>query len=102
MAGSAAPSIRSLQLVDSSTPSSGPNWLPAAIGAKVAFDVAASLKLVGGEAWDSQALCACCQTATLASVASLLPALLEAGRRQRRLLPCGWSASCQPTSEAVG
>ena len=49
MAGFAAPSMRSLHLIASSTPSSGSNWLPVAMGAKVAFDVVTSLKLAGEE-----------------------------------------------------
>ena len=51
--------------------------------------MATSLKLAGEEWRDSRALCACCQTATLVSVAPLLLALPEAGRELRRLLSCG-------------
>ena len=47
-------------------------------GAKAAFDVATSLKLADEEWRNGRALCACCQMATLASVASLLLALPEA------------------------
>ena len=60
-------------------------WLPVAMGAKAAFDVATSLKLAGEEWRDNRALCTYCQAATLVSVASLLLALPEAGRGLRRL-----------------
>lgn len=53
------------------------------MGAKAAFDVATSLKPAGEEWRDNRAPGACCQAATLASVASLLLALPEAGRGLR-------------------
>lgn len=61
-------------------------WLPVAMAAKTAYDVATNLRLAREEWKDNQALCAYCQTATLVSVASLLLALPEAGRGLRRLL----------------
>lgn len=52
------------------------------MGAKVAFGVASGLK-PAGVGRDNRAPGACCQAATLASVASLLLALPEAGRGLR-------------------
>lgn len=60
-------------------------WLPIAAATKLAYDVATTLTL-GREEWaENRALCAYCQTATLASVASLALALPEAGRAVRQL-----------------
>lgn len=59
--------------------------LPLLMTAKVATDVVTNLSLVREEWGDNKALCAWCQTATLASVASLALAVPEAGRAWRRL-----------------
>ena len=55
------------------------------MAAKVSSDVATNWKLFGEEWRTNKALCAWCLTANLASNASLLLALPEAGRALRRL-----------------
>ena len=54
--------------------------LPAALAAKTLYDSATALKLAQEEWGENQALCAYCQAATLASLASVALALPEAGR----------------------
>ena len=61
-------------------------WLPVALAAKTAYDVATNLKLAREEWQDNRALCAYCQTATLVSVASAALAMPEAARAARCLL----------------
>lgn len=61
--------------------------LPLLLGAKVASDVATNLKLASEEWSDNRALCAYCQTASVASLVSLalvLPEALRAWRSLRR------------------
>lgn len=61
-------------------------WLPLALGGKTLFDLALCLKL-GREEWrENRAFCAYCQTATLASAASVVFAAPEAMQAARRLL----------------
>ncbi len=61
-------------------------WLPLALAAKVASDVATNAKLAREE-WDENgALCAYCQAANLASLASLPLVLPEARKALRHLL----------------
>ena len=52
-------------------------WLPLAMGAKALFDVGTAVKLAQEEWQDNKALCAYCQAATVASVASVALALPE-------------------------
>ena len=60
-------------------------WLPVALAAKVLADAAFAVKL-GREEWaENEALCWYCQSATLASLASVPLALPEAARGLRRL-----------------
>ena len=60
-------------------------WLPVALAAKVLADAAFAVKL-GQEEWaENKALCWYCQSATLASLASVPLALPEAARGLRRL-----------------
>ena len=60
-------------------------WLPVALAAKVLADAAFAVKL-GREEWaENKALCWYCQSATLASLASVPLALPEAARGLRRL-----------------
>lgn len=59
-------------------------WLPLLMGAKIAFDVVTAFTLAGEEWAENKALCAYCQAATVASVASLavaVPELLAAARQ---------------------
>ena len=60
--------------------------LPLALLAKTLFDVGTNLKLAREEWAENKALCAYCQTASLASVATLALALPEAARSLRTLL----------------
>jgi hypothetical protein len=59
--------------------------LPLLMAGKVAADVLTNLSLVREEWGENKALCAWCQTATVASTASLALALPEARRAWRRL-----------------
>jgi hypothetical protein len=59
--------------------------LPIALAAKAGMDVATNLKLAQEEWAENKALCAYCQAATLASLATLVIALPEAVRAFRRL-----------------
>ncbi len=61
-------------------------WLPVALAAKVASDVATNLTLAREEWAENKALCAYCQAANLASVASLPLVLPEAVKAAKRLL----------------
>ncbi len=61
-------------------------WLPVAMAAKTAYDVATNLLLAREEWRDNKALCAYCQTATLISVASAVLAMPEAVRGVRHML----------------
>ncbi len=61
-------------------------WLPLALAAKVAFDVATNLKLAQEEWAGNKALCAYCQAANLASLASAPLVVPEARKALRRLL----------------
>lgn len=61
-------------------------WLPIAMAAKAAYDVATNLLLAREEWKDNKALCAYCQTATLLSLASAALAVPEAARGMRHLL----------------
>ena len=61
-------------------------WLPIALAAKVAGDVATNMKLAREEWAENEAFCAYCQTANLASLASLPLVLPEAAKALRRLL----------------
>jgi uncharacterized membrane protein len=59
-------------------------WLPLLMGAKIAFDVVTAFVLAGEEWAENKALCAYCQAATVASVASLavaVPEMLAAARQ---------------------
>lgn len=60
-------------------------WLPVALAAKVATDVATNLVLAREEWAENKALCFYCQTAAVASLASLPLALPEARTALRRL-----------------
>ena len=64
-------------------------WLPIAMAAKTLYDAATTVKLAREEWQDNRAFCAYCQTATLASFASVAFALPEAVRATRRLLGRG-------------
>lgn len=59
--------------------------LPLALAIKVAFDVGTNYKLASEEWSSNKALCAWCQTASVASTVSLLLTLPEARRAMRRL-----------------
>jgi uncharacterized membrane protein len=61
-------------------------WLPLALAAKVAADVATNLTLAREEWADNKALCAYCQAASVASLASLPLVLPEARTALRHLL----------------
>lgn len=60
--------------------------LPLVMAAKTLYDVATTVKLAREEWKDNRALCAYCQAATLASLASATLAIPEASRAARRLL----------------
>lgn len=60
-------------------------WLPIVMGAKIAGDVVTALKLAGEEWAENKALCAYCQAATAASIASLILALPEMISAARQL-----------------
>lgn len=60
-------------------------WLPVAMGAKIIFDVFTAVQLAGEEWAENKALCAYCQAATVASVASLLLAVPEVAAAARQL-----------------
>ena len=60
-------------------------WLPLLMAAKTGSDVATNWKLFGEEWRTNKALCAWCLAANLASNASLVLTLPEAGRALRRL-----------------
>ena len=64
-------------------------WLPIAMAAKTLYDAATTVKLALEEWQENRAFCAYCQTATLASFASVAFALPEAVRATRRLLGRG-------------
>lgn len=53
-------------------------WLPVALAAKTLYDAGVTVKLAKEEWEDNQALCAYCQTATIASFASAMLSLPEA------------------------
>ncbi len=53
-------------------------WLPVAMEAKIAYDVAMKLKLAREEWQAYQALCSYCQTATMVSIAAAVLAIPEA------------------------
>ena len=61
-------------------------WLPLALAVKVASDVATNMKLAQEEWSENGAFCAYCQTANLASLASLPLVLPEARKALRQLL----------------
>lgn len=61
-------------------------WLPLALAAKVAADVATNLTLAREEWAENGAFCAYCQAANLASVASLPLVIPEARKALRSLL----------------
>lgn len=61
-------------------------WLPLALAAKVASDVATNMVLAKEEWAENEAFCAYCQAANLASVASLPLVLPEARKAIRHLL----------------
>lgn len=60
--------------------------LPVAMGAKLAYDVFTAFRLAGEEWAENKALCAYCQAATVASVASLIIAVPEVRRAVEQLL----------------
>lgn len=60
-------------------------WVPLALAAKAGFDTLSALRLAREEWRDTRALCGYCQTATLASAASLALTLPEARRALRAL-----------------
>ena len=64
-------------------------WLPIAMAAKTLYDAATTVKLAREEWQENRAFCAYCQTATLASFASVAFALPEAVRATRHLLGRG-------------
>ena len=64
-------------------------WLPMAMAAKTLYDAATTVKLAREEWQEHRAFCAYCQTATLASYASVAFALPEAVRATRHLLGHG-------------
>ncbi len=64
-------------------------WLPIAMAAKTLYDAATTVKLAREEWQENRAFCAYCQTATLASFASVALALPEAVRATRHLLGRG-------------
>jgi uncharacterized membrane protein len=53
-------------------------WLPIALAAKTLYDAGVTVKLAKEEWEDNRALCAYCQTATIASFASAMLSLPEA------------------------
>ena len=61
-------------------------WLPLALAAKVASDVATNMKLAKEEWEENGAFCAYCQAANLASVASVPFVIPEARKALRHLL----------------
>ncbi len=61
-------------------------WLPIALAAKTAFDSLSALKLAQEEWSTNQKLCAYCQAATVASIASAALAIPEAIKGVQRLL----------------
>ena len=61
-------------------------WLPLALAAKTLYDAATTVKLACEEWKENRAICAYCQTATLASFASVAFALPEAVGAARNLL----------------
>ena len=61
-------------------------WLPLALAAKVASDVATNMILAKEEWAENKALCAYCQAANLASLASLPLVLPEARKALRHLV----------------
>ena len=61
-------------------------WLPLALAAKVASDVATNLKLAQEEWAENGAFCAYCQAANLASLASVPLVIPEARKALRHLL----------------
>lgn len=71
-------------------------WLPIALAMKTAYDVYVNLKLAREEWQENGALCAYCQTATLASIASAALAVPEAARAVEHLIEDeagqGWAA----------
>lgn len=68
-------------------------WLPIAAAAKVAYDVYTNLTLAREEWADNRALCVYCQSASLASIASLALVLPEAARAATHLLGRGGAAA---------
>ena len=64
-------------------------WLPIAMAAKTLYDAATTVKLAREEWQENRAFCTYCQTATLASFASVVFALPEAVRATRHLLGRG-------------
>ena len=61
-------------------------WLPITMAAKTLYDAATTVKLAREEWQENRAFCAYCQSATLASFASVAFALPEAIRAARHLL----------------
>lgn len=60
-------------------------WLPTLMGAKIAYDVVTAFVLAREEWAENKALCAYCQAATAASIASLALALPELATAARQL-----------------
>ncbi|WP_207461190.1 vitamin K epoxide reductase family protein [Azospirillum sp. SYSU D00513] len=73
-------------------------WLPIAMAAKALYDAGVTLKL-GREEWnDNKALCAYCQTATVASLATAVLALPEATEAVRAMASDRRPADEEPES----
>ena len=64
-------------------------WLPLALAAKAAFDVATNARLAREEWAENEALCAYCQAANVASLAIAALCLPEASRAAGRLMTGG-------------
>lgn len=75
--------------------------LAVATGAKTVYDVVTCLKLGVEEYQDNKALCAYCQAATVASIASAALALPEAVRAVNHLLGGGRDEPQQPVGRRV-
>lgn len=61
-------------------------WLPLALAAKALYDVQTNMRLAREEWQENHALCAYCQSANLASLATAALAMPEAWRAAQRLL----------------
>ncbi|MFN8492778.1 MAG: vitamin K epoxide reductase family protein [Caldilineaceae bacterium] len=72
-------------------------WLPLAMGAKLLYDTVQVVRL-GGEEWaENKALCFYCQTASLATLASLLLAIPEVTQAAQKL----WSSGLDQTTDVI-